>query len=385
MLAAISTMAANAVKKHKKLEEAPLSKIQLIEDLKYYHTSMLMANIREASSEIKADIPDQLYKEEMNPKRPRPAGGISGLKHRPDEHEHFEWFFEIPLAVPGELCRARMPNGRWGSVYDADSNEALGKPKCHIDNNCVYVPMNHTLWYLSELQDDIFKYLVTTGARFIKDSQIQWAFNESEVIEATIDDMLKHGDKEDIWTGWDPQKNLHRLVRNATKSDPGLDTTEYNKARDYYEAIQNYDTEQFGEKSAKNSLKSVRSLGVKLTNISKSDGFPGVDHWAYGDRRHSEYSVGSGSGNYQEITVDNLEDIFELPCLQNMVNDLKLENSGPVRRQLFNFVRMVYWLQGYHELPEQQREDAVVEDIHDLFEKKVRLVRPRYHRLSGSL
>jgi len=245
--------------------------------------------------------------------------------------------------------------------------------------------MNHTLWYLSELQDDIFKYLVTTGARFIKDSQIQWAFNESEVIEATIDDMLKHGDKEDIWTGWDPQKNLHRLVRNATKSDPGLDTTEYNKARDYYEAIQNYDTEQFGEKSAKNSLKSVRSLGVKLTNISKSDGFPGVDHWAYGDRRHSEYSVGSGSGNYQEITVDNLEDIFELPCLQNMVNDLKLENSGPVRRQLFNFVRMVYWLQGYHELPEQQREDAVVEDIHDLFEKKVRLVRPRYHRLSGSL
>ena len=31
---------------------------------------------------------------------------------------------------------------------------------------------------------------------------------------------------------------------------------------------------------------------------------------------------------------------------------------------------MVYWLQGYHELPESQREDAVVNDIHDLFETK---------------
>jgi len=51
-----------------------------------------------------------------------------------------------------------------------------------------------------------------------------------------------------------------------------------------------------------------------------------------------------------------------------MVGYLNLENSGPVRKQLYNFVRMVYWLQGYHELPEQQREDEVVEDIRELFE-----------------
>jgi hypothetical protein len=31
---------------------------------------------------------------------------------------------------------------------------------------------------------------------------------------------------------------------------------------------------------------------------------------------------------------------------------------------------MVYWLEGYHELDESQREDAVVDDIHDLFESK---------------
>jgi hypothetical protein len=52
-----------------------------------------------------------------------------------------------------------------------------------------------------------------------------------------------------------------------------------------------------------------------------------------------------------------------------MAEALKLENSGPVRKDLYNFVRMVFWLKGYQELPEREREDAVVEDIHDLFEQ----------------
>ena len=370
VLAVLSMMTANAVQKHPQLNNAPLSKIQLVEYLRTYHINMLLGNIRQASSETKAEIANQLYREEMDHKRPRPATGISGLKHRPDEHETFEWFFEIPLVAAGELCEARMHDGQWGGGYDPNSNTALGEPNYHIDNNCVYVPMSHTFWYLAQCQEDIFEHLATVGSEYVKDSQIQWALNNSEVIKPTINDISEHGDMEELWTGWDPQKNLLRLVRNAARNDPDLDSSKYNKARDYYDAIQNYDAEKFGENSAKNSLKSVRSLGVKLTNISKSDEFPSVDHQVYDDRRHSEYSVGSGSGNYREVTLDTLEDIFELPCFQNMVDDLKLENSGPVRKQLYNFVRMVYWLQGYHELPEQQREDEVVEDIHELFENK---------------
>ena len=370
VLAALSTVVANAVHQHKDLENAPLSKIQLVEYIQTYHTNLLLGNLRQADSETKADIANRLYREEINHQRPRPATGITGLKHRPDEHETFEWFFEIPLVAAGELCKARMIDGQWGGGYNPEENTALGEPNYHIDNNCVYVPMGHTFWYLAQLQEDIFEHLVTVGVEYVKDSQIQWALNNSEVIKPTIEDISKHGEMEELWTDWDPQKNLLRLVRNAARNDPELDPTEYNKARDYYDAIQNYDADKFGENGAKNSLKSVRSLGVKLTNLSKSGEFSAVDHRAYDDRRHSEYSVGKGGGNHREVTVDTLEDIFELPCFQNMVEDLKLENSGPVRKQLFNFVRMVYWLQGYHDLPEQQREDAVVEDIHELFEKK---------------
>jgi len=370
VLAVLSMVTANAVQKHPDLENVPLSKIQLVEYLRAYHTNLLLGNIRQASGETKAEIADQLYREEMNHKRPRPATGISGLRHRPDEHEKFEWFFEIPLVAAGELCEARMVDGHWGGGYDPDANTALGEPNCHIDNNCVYVPMSHTFWYLAQLQEDIFEHLVTVGSEYVKDSEIQWALNNSEVIKPTIDDISEHGDMGELWTDWDPQKNLLRLVRNATGNEPDLDPTEYNLAEDYYDAIQNYEVNKFGEKSAKQGIDSVRSLASKLTSLSNSDQFSVVDHRTYTGHRNSEYTVGKSSGNYREVTLDTLEDIFELPCFQNMVDDLKLENSGPVRKQLFNFVRMVYWLQGYHDLPEQQREDAVVEDIHELFENK---------------
>jgi hypothetical protein len=368
---AIAATTACAIRMHPKVENAPPKKIQLIQYVRQYHTRLQLAILtEEIPDSATADLYDDLYKAEMNYDRPRPITGPSAIKKRPDEHPEFDRFTEVPLAAASEICEARFHNGSWGGDYNPNTNEVLGEPNFHIDNNCIYVPVEHGMGLLIERQKEVFERIVDVTWDSVPEEQFQFAYNEAEVIKATIEDLIRHGEQEDLWTDWDPQRNLLRLVRSAAREADDLDATEFNQAEDYYEAIQNYDAGGFGEERAERKISSVRSLANSLVEIARSDEYRAVEYRTYDDRRNSEYSVGRGSGNYKQITVDELDDIFELPCFQNMIEALKLDNGGPVRKDLYNFVRMVFWLEGYHDLPEAEREDAVVDDIHELFESK---------------
>jgi len=367
---AIAAVTACAIRMHPKVENAPPEKIQLIQYVRQYHTQMVMGILGQMDMQTKGELLDELYKAEIDHERPRPMKGASALKKRPDEHPEFDWFTEIPLAAASEICQARFHNGSWGGSYNPDTNEVVGEPNYHIENNCIYVPILHGEALLIERQKEVFERIVNVAWGSVPEEQFQFAYNEAGVIKETIEALIRHGEQEDLWTDWDPQRNLLRLVRNAAKEADDLDATKFNQAEDYYEAIREYDAEGFGESRAERDISSVRSLANSLVNIAQSGDYPGVQHQTFSGDKYSEYSVGRGSGNYKQITVDDLDDIFELPCFQNMIEALKLDNGGPVRKDLYNFVRMVFWLEGYHDLPEAQREDAVVEDIHELFEDK---------------
>jgi hypothetical protein len=47
------------------------------------------------------------------------------------------------------------------------------------------------------------------------------------------------------------------------------------------------------------------------------------------------------------LEVDSIDDLFQLPCMANM--DERLHRENPVRKDLFNFVRMASWLPQYQE------------------------------------
>jgi hypothetical protein len=365
----IAAVTACAIRLHPKVENAPPEKIQLIQYVRQYHTEMLLGILNEMGDQAAGEMFDELYKAEIDHERPRPMKGASALKKRPDEHPEYDWFTEIPLAAASEICQARFHNGDWGGSYNPDTNEVVGEPNYHIDNNCIYVPTRHAVALLAERQKEVFERIVTVAWDSVPEEQYQYTYNGAEVIKETIEDLIRHGEEEDLWTDWDPQRNLLRLVRSAAKEADDLDSTEFNQAEDYYQAVMEYDADGFGEGRAKRNIKNTKSLAMKLGEIADSSDYPAVQIQRY-DRGTADYSVGRGSGNYKQITVDDLDDIFELPCFQNMVEALKLDNGGPVRKDLFNFVRMVYWLEGYHDLPEAEREDAVVEDIHELFENK---------------
>jgi len=367
----IAATTACAIRMHPKLENAPPNKIQLIQYVRQYHTRMILAIlVNEIDVQATGEVYDELYQAEIDHERPRPMKGASAVVKRPDEHPDFDRFTEIPLAAASEICQARFHNGSWGGDYNPETNEVVGETNYHIDNNCIYVPVQHGMGLLSERQKEVFERIANVTWDSVPEEQFQYVYNGAEVIKATIEDLIRHGEQEDLWTDWDPQKNLLRLVRNAAKEADGLDATEFNQAEDYYEAIRDYDASGFGESRAEREISSVRSLANSLVNIAQSGDYPAVQHQTFSGDQYSEYSVGRGSGNYKQIAVDDLDDIFELPCFQNMIEALKLDNGGPVRKDLYNFVRMVFWLEGYHDLPEAQREDAVVEDIHELFESK---------------
>jgi len=366
---AISATTASAIRQHPKVENAPVEKIQLIQHVRKYHRVLLLDILTEMGKETIAELYHELYKAEVDHERPRPLIGISGMEARPDEHPEFDWFIKIPLAAANEICQARFHNGNWGGEYDPETNEVVGEPNYHIDNNCIYVPEEHGTALLSNRQKEAFERIAEVAWTSVPQKQYQYVYNQAEIVKDRIEELIRHGEQEDLWTDWDPQQNLLRLVRNAAKEVEDLDATEFHQAEEYYEAVKEYDADGFGEGQAKRNIKSVMSLAKKLGKIADSSEYPAVEIQRY-DRGPADYSIGRGSGNYKQITVDELDDIFELPCFQNMIDALKLDNGGPVRKDLFNFVRMVYWLEGYHELDGSQREDAVVDDIHDLFESK---------------
>jgi len=369
-LAIIATTTACALRKHPYLETAPPEAIQLISNMRELYGSLMVPMVMQQDSEFILDLASRMYEKEYNADRPHLSGGATAIVHHPDAHPEFEKFFEIPLVAASDSCKARFTNGEWQGGYDPEENEAVGQTNYHIRDNNVYVPIQHGSAKLWEQQKKSFKALLDTNWEKTADEDFAGIYSECNILEQEVNELLDHGQKDEIWSSWDPDQNLLRLVRNAAQEVDDLDPTEFNEASEYYAAITKYDADGFGEDSAKTKLKGVKSLSAKLTSYADRDDIRGVERRARADHEPVLFKLGGGGSGAKEITVNTLEDIFELPCFENMVEDLRVENGGPVRKDLYNFVAMVMWLQDYHQMSHENMKQAVVDDVANLFEKK---------------
>jgi hypothetical protein len=367
--AILCSMIACGIRKHSYFNEAPFDKIELVHRAKQLHKCSMMEFISDYDVEYHLEICDELYEKEIDKDHPHPAGTATAIVNHEDAHDEFTQFVQIPLVAASEKCMARWHGGNPHNSYDPETKTAIDDTNYHIRNNCIYIPTAHTDKVLMEQINDAFFAITEYAWEHSTEDEIKTVVNEVDAISDRVEDLLNHGEEERLWTDWDPQENLLRLIRNAAQADEELNPTEWHTAAEYYDGIENYEADGFGENNAKSGVQNARSLSSKLRRIAESDDFPTVDITRYSSGQDNTYTVGTTSGGAREIPVDSLDDIFQLPCFQNMAEALKLENSGPVRKDLYNFVRMVFWLKGYQELPEREREDAVVEDIHDLFEQ----------------
>lgn len=107
-------------------------------------------------------------------------------------------------------------------------------------------------------------------------------------------------------------------------------------AHDLYKAVDAYDPERTWEQQVCESISSPRSLGTVLSRNR--------DHTSVTveNARLNRYTLTEYSNGVQPLHVNELEDLFELPCMAAM--DERLQDKKPVRKDLFNLVRMAWWL-----------------------------------------
>ncbi|GAD53934.1 hypothetical protein MBEHAL_2694 [Halarchaeum acidiphilum MH1-52-1] len=181
--------------------------------------------------------------------------------------------------------------------------------------------------------------------------------NESAITER-IDRFLEGSNHDRIWRDWDRGERLVRVLREAV-TDVDDDTATvgtFHSAQALYDALAAYEPEASWKQRIQNRVSSPRSLGNLLVSQQ--------DHRSLTveqDRETNQYRIDASSRGAHPITVDSIEDLFELPCMANMAE--RLQEKKPVRKDLYNFVRMVMWLPQYQE----SSLDEIVDDLKDVF------------------
>ena len=74
--------------------------------------------------------------------------------------------------------------------------------------------------------------------------------------------------------------------------------------------------------------------------------------------------IGDGARLQGAQVINDLDDLFELPCFANI--DERLQKKGPTRKELYSLVRLVAWLQEYRI---DKTETELIEDLKDLLSR----------------
>ncbi|WP_199897078.1 primase-associated protein, partial [Halarchaeum acidiphilum] len=202
------------------------------------------------------------------------------------------------------------------------------------------------------------KKLLSVQEDGLSEDQQTWLVANESAITERIDRFLEGSNHDRIWRDWDRGERLVRVLREAV-TDVDDDTATvgtFHSAQALYDALAAYEPEASWKQRIQNRVSSPRSLGNLLVSQQ--------DHRSLTveqDRETNQYRIDASSRGAHPITVDSIEDLFELPCMANMAE--RLQEKKPVRKDLYNFVRMVMWLPQYQE----SSLDEIVDDLKDVF------------------
>uniref|UniRef100_UPI0005B1ED31 primase-associated protein n=1 Tax=Haloferax sp. ATB1 TaxID=1508454 RepID=UPI0005B1ED31 len=205
-----------------------------------------------------------------------------------------------------------------------------------------------------------FKKLLRVQEENLSEDQLTWLTTNESAITERIDRFIETGHHERIWRDWNPGERTIRVIRDAIRDAPDevVSLGEFHSAKELFEVVESYDPEAGWKRDVCNRISSPRSLGNLLASQR--------DHRSLTIREHgntNHYRIQESSRGVQPLTVESIEDLFELPCMANMAE--RLHEKKPVRKDLYNFARMVMWL------PQYQDSDleTIVTDLKDVFSR----------------
>ena len=348
-LAVLATLSAICVKAHPKFEHAPPRKVQVLYDIRELYVNNLASLLRQfGDGSLQQDIAEVLYAKDSGEDGPHPGRVCTGITEMPEFGEGL--YLEIPMAAASRKCL----------VHADTETDGTGELLTRVKNNRLYVPVGDFDTKYREYASRAFKTLLRVQEKNLSEDQLTWLTTNEEAITERIDRFIETGHHERIWRDWDPGERTIRVLRDSIRDAPDETATlgEFHSAKALYEAVDEYDPEADWKRDVCNRISSPRSLGNLLASQH--------DHRSLTIRKRrntNHYRIQESARGVQPLTVESIEDLFELPCMANMAE--RLQEKKPVRKDLYNFARMVMWL------PQYQDSDleTIVADLKDVFSR----------------
>jgi hypothetical protein len=360
MLAVVATLAVAAVTNHEKIEGTPPERLKLFADIRNLYSNTLTSQFTAHDEIEEIDLAELIYqKDSVHPGRTC----TSIVRAEEDDPIPAGNYLQIPLVAASQKCMVREEDGTLGGGYDPRQNEATGELKSEILRNHVYVP-GHDLFRRmhNQLEERGFKRLYDVHMEFISDANLRKFLAQEEAITDRIDRFLRAGQRDLVWKNWDPDARLVRVLRSAVKEQDDLDAGEAYPAKVLYQAMERYQPDGEWEETILRSISNQSSLANRLTEVEGEK----VDIIETKEWESNLYRVGYSGRHSRQIQFDDKEDLFELPCMQNI--DERLKEQSPTRKDLYNMVRMLRWLPGYRQ--DSMSRDEFVEEVKELFERR---------------
>ncbi|WP_254533437.1 primase-associated protein [Natrinema gelatinilyticum] len=348
VLAVLTTLGAVCIMDHPKLEDTPPRHLALLGDLRELYVNNIGSLVRQYEDwSLHQEIAETLYAKDPVEDGVHPGRVCTDVTINPEFGEGY--YLEIPLVAASRKCLARA---------DGDENQQ-GEIQAHVADNNLYVPVSDFMAKYREYTEDAFGRLLAVQEEVLTSEQRSWLTANESAITEHIDRFFQAGQTHRVWENWSRQKRDLRTIINAvTAADDGVaQLGETQTARELYNALDAYEPERTWEQHVCNSISSPRSLGAILSQNR--------DHASVvvENARLNRYTLTEYSDGARPLHVDVLEDLLELPCMAAM--DERLQEKKPVRKDLFNLVRMVRWLPQYRDASTGE----FISNLKDLFSR----------------
>lgn len=355
VLATITSLTTVCVTDHLALADTPTDRLQLVADLRSLYGATVQDLVVDAGDDLVQELAEVIYAKAPGEQGPHVGRVCTGVVRDPAFLDDEGTFVEIPMPAASPECIVRVTDDGLGGEYDARDGVVNGDVATRVWNNNVYVPVEDCRRKHWERLKRGFGALVDAQNASLDEDQREWIRNRADGVGERIDRFLQSGQEGRVWKSWDGDDQLVRLVASALYALE-VDVDGVYPAEVLFEALQRYEPSAGWEASMCQRISSPSTLEARLVDV-ESERLEVVDK---GGRRL--FGILSRSGG-NELVVEAIEDLFELPCMGNM--DERLQEHGPVRKDLFNFVRMVLWLPEY----ESASVDEVVRDLQGVFDR----------------
>ncbi|MFC7141836.1 primase-associated protein [Halosimplex aquaticum] len=344
-LAVMLSMGSLMIQKNEQLQERShrITLHHYLQDVFAYHVFAAINNFEHPDGNIQVIAGEAVYGRNGNPdaRGPPPGRPVTGITQLEDAGSGL--YYEVPLVHANQNCLVRE-----GDPVD-------GELQVKVDNNCVYIPTTgfETAFkkHLIDGRESVVNKLEQTFENTLTDENETTIVNYAEDVHAKIKKLLEANQTQKLFAERRYPERL-RVVLKAVDKAPNevAKLDEPIKAGDIFDAIEWFIEQEPGadEDDVDNDIKSYEQ-----DNVSEFDTARAVSNFLrkYDDHRHVEIQRGkynryileySPWEHAKKVNVSEIEDIHELPCMENIHHFL--QEGKPVRWVLYSYVRIIFSL-----------------------------------------